>query len=86
MIPALEKKRLRNKPYYEKNKQRIKEHNNEYKNKMTPFEKSRERVVQKLNADPEYHKRMKSGTMEKYKLIFDDNTKRWKWEEDDISV
>jgi hypothetical protein len=82
-LTQYQKKLLRNKQYYEKNKEKIIKKVTENKNKkqMTPFEKTRERIMQLLNASPDYAQKIKKTTIEKYKFIYDNETKRWKWEE-----
>jgi hypothetical protein len=79
-----QKKLQKNKEYYEKNKEKIKEKIKQNKERMTPFEKTRERLMQLLNASPDYAQRMKPATFAKYKFIYDNETKRWKWEDPDV--
>lgn len=76
------KKQQRAREYYEKNKDKLKQYQNEYnKSKKTSFERTRERMCQMLNASEEYAKKMRDTTKEKYKFVYDENSKRWKWNE-----
>jgi hypothetical protein len=75
-----ERKKQRAREYYEKHKKELNDYQKEYnKNKKTPFERNRERMCQMLNASPDYHKKMKDSTREKYKFVYDEVAKRWKW-------
>lgn len=76
------KKQQKAREYYENNKERLKQYQNEYnKSKKTSFERTRERMCQLLNASEEYAKKMRDTTKEKYKFVYDENSKRWKWNE-----
>jgi hypothetical protein len=76
------KKKQRDREYYQRNKERLNEYQREYnKSKKTPFERTRDRLCQLLNASEEYHKKMKQATKDKYKFIYDETAKRWKWDE-----
>jgi hypothetical protein len=76
------KKQQRSREYYEKNKEKLNEYQREYnKSKKTSFERTRERMCQLLNASEEYGKKMRDSTKEKYKFVYDDASKRWKWNE-----
>ena len=80
-LTQYQKKLLRNKQYYEKNKNKIIKRVTENNKNKTPFEKTRERIMQLLNASPDYAQKIKPTTIAKYKFIYDDQLKRWKWEE-----
>lgn len=76
-----EKKLQRGREYYQKNKDRLNEYQREYnQKKKTPFEKTRERLLQLLNASEDYAQRMRASTKAKYKFVYDKDIGRWKWE------
>ncbi len=77
-----EKKLKRGRDYYAKNKQKLKEAQKKYKANMTAFEKTRERLMQLLNASEDYAKKMRDSTKEKYKFVYDEVLRKWKWLED----
>ena len=80
-LTQYELKLLRNRTYYEENREYILEQQKEYKSKKTPFEKTRERTVQLLNASPDYANAIRKSTIEKYKIYYDENSSRWIWHE-----
>jgi hypothetical protein len=80
-LTPYQRKLLKDREYYAKHKETIRERQNEYKNKKTPFEKTRERILQLLNASSDYSSKMKDSTREKYKFIYDEAKGKWKWQE-----
>ncbi len=76
-----EKKLQRGREYYQKNKERLNAYQKEYNQKKTPFEKTRERLLQLLNASEDYAKKMRNSTKEKYKFVYNEQSKKWKWQE-----
>jgi hypothetical protein len=80
-LTPYQRKLLKDREYYAKHKETIRERQNEYKNKKTPFEKTRERILQLLNASSDYSSKMKDSTREKYKFIYDETKGKWKWQE-----
>lgn len=74
------KKKQKAREYYEKNKEKLNEYQRVYnKSRKTSFERTRERMCQLLNASEEYAKKMRDSTKEKYKFVYDETAKRWKW-------
>jgi hypothetical protein len=80
-LTPYQRKLIKDREYYAKHKETIRERQNEYKNKKTPFEKTRERILQLLNASSDYSSKMKDSTREKYKFIYDEAKAKWKWQE-----
>lgn len=76
-----QKKLKREKEYYQENKEKMLEYQKKYNDKKTPFEKSRARLLQLLNASEEYAAKMRDTTREKYKFVYDEAKKRWKWQD-----
>ena len=62
----VEKQNQRTKKYYEENKEKVLAQQKEYKNKKSPFEQSRIKMLYYLNSDAEYYKKMKPATQQKY--------------------
>jgi hypothetical protein len=77
-LTAYQKKLQRDKEYYARNKEERKKKLKEYKDKKTTFEKTRERILQLLNASSDYAEKMRDTTKEKYKFEYDDAKKKWK--------
>jgi hypothetical protein len=61
-----EKQYQRTKKYYEENKEKVLAQQKEYKNQKSTFEQSRIKMLYFLNSDPEYYKKMKPATQQKY--------------------
>ncbi len=74
------KKLLKAKEWYARNREDVIEKTREYKEKMTPFEKTRERICQLLNASPDYAQKIREKTIEKYKFYYNEDKRRWTWE------
>ena len=70
-----ERQYQRTKKYYEENKEKVLAQQKEYKNKKSPFEQSRIKMLYFLNSDPEYYKKMKPPTQLKYN--FKQENGRW---------
>lgn len=77
-----EKKLKRGREYYAKNRERLKEAQQEYKARMTAFQKTRERLLQLLNASEDYAEKMRDSTKKKYNFVYDEERQKWKWLED----
>jgi hypothetical protein len=58
----------RTKKYYQENKEKVLAQQKEYQGNKSLFDKARIKVLYYLNSDPEYYKKMKSNTQEKYKF------------------
>jgi hypothetical protein len=80
-ISHYQKKLEYNKNYYEAHREDVLKKQKEYKDKKTPFEKTRERTVQLLNSSADYAKSIRKTTLEKYKIYFDEDDAKWKWQE-----
>jgi|688.fasta_scaffold00159_54 hypothetical protein len=80
-ISYYHKKLEYNKNYYEAHKEDVLKKQKEYKDKKTPFEKTRERTVQLLNSSTDYAKSVRKTTLEKYKIYFHEDDAKWKWQE-----
>jgi hypothetical protein len=80
-LNAYEKKLQRDRRYYARNKEERKKKLKEYKDKKSTFEKTRERILQLLNASSDYAEKMRDSTKQKYKFVYDDVKKKWKWED-----
>ena len=63
-----ERQYKRTKKYYEENKEKVLAQQKKYQDKKTPFEKARNKMLYYLNSDPEYYKKMKDNTQQKYNL------------------
>ena len=74
------RKLLKAKEWYAQNREEVIEKTREYKEKMTPFEKTRERICQLLNASPDYAEKIRAKTVKKYKYYYNETTKKWTWE------
>jgi len=74
------RKLLKAKEWYVNNREEVIEKTREYKEKMTPFEKTRERICQLLNASPDYAEKIRGKTIEKYKFYYNEDKERWTWE------
>ena len=59
---------MRTKKYYEENRDKVLAQQKEYQGKKSLFEKARNKMLYYLNSDPEYYKKMKSDTQEKYNI------------------
>jgi len=78
-LTPYEQKLEANKKYYREKREEILQKQKEYKSKKTPFEKTRERTVQMLNASPDYANIIKKTTIDKYKIYFNEDSGRWTW-------
>ena len=63
-----ERQYMRTKKYYEENREKVLAQQKEYQGKKSLFEKARNKMLYYLNSDPEYYKKMKSDTQEKYNI------------------
>ena len=63
-----ERQYKRTKKYYEENREKVLAQQKEYQGKKSLFEKARNKMLYYLNSDPEYYKKMKSDTQEKYNI------------------
>lgn len=78
-ISEYERKLQKDKEYYNKNKEKIRQRQNEYKNTLTGFEKTRARMLLRLNTSADYAERMKDTTRDKYKFVYDEAKGKWKF-------
>ena len=61
-----ERQNRRTKQYYYENKEKVLAQQKEYQDKKSLFEKAKIKMLYYLNSDPEYHKKLKPSTQEKY--------------------
>ena len=73
--PAYEQQLVRNKKYYEDNKEKVLAKQKEYKESRSSYDKTRVRVLYNLNHDENYYSRMKDETKKKYN--FKQENGRW---------
>ena len=74
-LPAYSCQLIRNKRYYDSNKDKVLKKQKEYKDAKTLYDKSRVRMLHFLNNDAGYYERMKDTTKEKYDFKFKNG--RW---------
>jgi hypothetical protein len=63
-----ERQNKRTKQYYYDNKEKVLAQQREYQDKKSLFEKAKIKMLYYLNSDPEYYKKLKPSTQEKYKF------------------
>ena len=63
-----ERQNKRTKQYYYDNKEKVLAQQKEYQDKKSLFEKAKLKMLYYLNSDPEYYKKLKPATQEKYKF------------------
>ena len=61
-----ERQNKRTKQYYYDNKEKVLAQQKEYQDKKSLFEKAKIKMLYYLNSDPEYYKKLKPSTQEKY--------------------
>ena len=61
-----ERQNRRTKQYYYDNKEKVLAQQKEYQDKKSLFEKAKIKMLYYLNSDPEYYKKLKPSTQEKY--------------------
>ena len=61
-----ERQNKRTKQYYYDNKEKVLAQQKEYQDKKSLFEKAKIKMLYYLNSDPEYYKKLKTATQEKY--------------------
>jgi hypothetical protein len=61
-----ERQNRRTKQYYYDNKEKVLAQQKEYQDKKSLFEKAKIKMLYYLNSDPEYYKKSKTSTQEKY--------------------
>ena len=64
--PPSERQYNRTKKYYQENREKVLAQQKEYQGKKSLYEKARIKMLYYLNSDPEYYKKMKPATQEKY--------------------
>ena len=74
-LPAYSRQLMRNKRYYDANKEKVLAKQKEYRDSRTVYDKSRVRTLHLLNNDPDYYSRMKQQTKDKYN--FKKENGRW---------
>jgi len=74
-LPAYSRQLIRNKRYYDANKEKVLAKQKEYKDSRPLYDKSRVRMLHFLNNDPDYYSRMKQQTKDKYN--FKKENGRW---------
>jgi hypothetical protein len=79
-LTQYQRKLARRKEYYQLHKEQEKEKFKEYNRKFTPFERARTNTVALLNGSPDYAYRIQQKTIDKYKIYYDENMKKWTWE------
>jgi len=79
-LTQYQRKLARRKEYYQQHKEQEKEKFKEYNKKFTPFERARTNTVALLNGSPDYAYRIQQKTIDKYKIYYDENIKKWTWE------
>ena len=65
----------RTKKYYQENKEKVLAQQKEYQDQKSLFEKAKIKMLYYLNSDPEYYKKLKEKTKEKYN--FKNENGRW---------
>ena len=73
--PPSERQYNRTKKYYQENREKVLAQQKEYQGKKSLYEKSRAKVLYYLNSDPEYYKKLKPATEQKYNFKKEGN--RW---------
>ena len=61
-----EKQYNRTKKYYSENKEKVLAQQKEYQDQKSLFEKAKIKMLYYLNSDPEYYKKLKPSTQQKY--------------------
>ena len=79
-LTQYQRKLARRKEYYQLHKEEEKQKFKEYNKKFTPFERARTNTVALLNGSPDYAYRIQQKTIDKYKIYYDENIKKWTWE------
>ncbi|WP_396189514.1 hypothetical protein [Flavobacterium sp.] len=79
-LTQYQRKLARRKEYYQLHKEQEKEKFKEYNRRFTPFERARTNTVALLNGSPDYAYRIQQKTIDKYKIYYDENMKKWTWE------
>lgn len=69
-LNAYQKQLLRNKSYYDSNKETILKKQKEYKNSIPKENKARAKIIYYLNNDENYKNKIKPETVEKYQIKF----------------
>ena len=69
-IPAYSRQLIRNKRYYDNNKEKVLKKQKEYKDSRPAFDKARVRMLHFLNNDSDYINKMKDSTKQKYDFKF----------------
>lgn len=69
-LTAYQKQLLRNKNYYDNNKETILKKQKEYKNSIPKEDKARAKIIYYLNNDENYKNKIKPATTEKYQIKF----------------
>ena len=64
--PAYQRQLIRNKRYYDNNKEKVLKKQKEYKDSRPLYDKARVRMLHFLNNDVDYYSRMKQQTKDKY--------------------
>ena len=70
-----EKQYNRTKKYYQENKEKVLAQQKEYQDQKSLFEKAKIKMLYYLNSDPEYYKKLKPSTQQKYN--FKKENGRW---------
>lgn len=79
-LTQYQRKLAKKKEYYQLHREQEKEKLKEYNKRFTPFERARANTVALLNGSPDYAYRIQQKTIEKYKIYYDENMKKWTWE------
>ena len=74
-LPAYSRQLIRNKRYYDNNKEKVLKKQKEYKDAKPLHDKARVRMLHFLNNEADYYSRMKKSTFEKYN--FKQENGRW---------
>ena len=69
-VGAYSRQLMRNKRYYDNNKEKVLKKQKEYKDAKPLYDKSRVRMLHFLNNEPDYYSRMKDATKDKYNFKF----------------
>ena len=69
-LPAYQRQLIRNKRYYDNNKEKVLKKQKEYKDSRPLYDKSRVRMLHFLNNDANYYSKMKQQTKDKYNFQF----------------
>ena len=70
-LPVYTRQLIRNKRYYDNNKEKVLKKQKEYKDSRPAFDKARVRMLHFLNNDSDYINKMKSSTKDKYNFKFE---------------